>query len=206
MSNIRTYSLANNTGIYHHMQCPYVKRMKVINRGRETRKFLEKAGYRPCKCCNSARFHVNREEYILHNYTEFKGITYRRIGNSVYVKTPAGYWQLKYLPIEEKFIVLHGNRTNREYDFDQMVHARYHKQLDNPYEINLMEAFIYIYKHDKFRQAEKAAGGDIRKFQIDKKYRQSYLRGAQKKKRRRLDDLFRQIEREDTEMRQYSIC
>ncbi len=206
MSEIRTYSLANKTGIYHHMQCPYVKRIRKTNRGRKTKYTLEKAGYRPCKCCNSARYHVKREAYTLHNYTEFKGITYRCIGNSVYVKTPVGYWRLKYLPREEEFLVLHGNRADREYDLDQMVHAHYHKQKDNPYASNLMDAFIYIYKHDKFRQEEEAAGGDVSKFQIDKKYEKAYLRSAKKKKRRRVEYLFRQIEREDAGMLQYSIC
>ncbi len=202
----RIYSLASRTSIYHHGQCPYARRMKKKNRRQGNPKKLELAGYRPCCYCNSARFHLKRSLSELEEYCRVRGMSFQRVDDSVYVATSVGFWKMQYLTQKEKFMIFHGNCPNENYDFTRLINENYHKQRDNLYEEDLLAAFVYIHKHDQFRRREKAAGGFLQDFQIDRKYRDSYAYAQKKKARQRLDALFLQIEQEHEGFIRYSFC
>jgi len=103
------------------------------------------------------------------------------------------------------FHLYHRNDTGHPVDFEHPEWETYHKQGDKPLVSSLIEAFTYIYQHDRFRKAEQEAGGDIKKMGLDKKSREKVMKIKRRQKIRRVEYLFRQIESENAELKKLSI-
>ncbi|MCD8336248.1 MAG: hypothetical protein LUD18_03065 [Lachnospiraceae bacterium] len=128
------------------------------------------------------------------------------VDEQLFIKTEIGCWKLIYGKYHQNFILYHRNASGRPVNFEHPERERYHKQMDQLYSDTITSVFIYIYKHDQFRVAEKIADGNLDIRQVSKKYQSSAARRQRRQKERRLDRLFRVIESGSEEYRKISCC
>ena len=81
-------------------------------------------------------------------------------------------------------------------DFEHPQYEAYHRQEDKPF-CNSIEVYLsYIYEHDKYKAAIER-GETVTKFS-SKKYARYEAKAKRKRQNKRLDHLFRMIERQRT--------
>ncbi len=206
MSNARVASLYSDGRIYHYPGCRYIKYTLPEYRLRQPRQDMERCGYRPCKCCNTMKFRLEKEQDNLQRYSEYKKLEFKMISGALYIRTSMSCWKIVYWTDTQDFAIFHRNHKGRPFSFEHPEKDRYHRQKDIRSVISLIDAFRYIYKHDEFRKAEKAANGNLELIRIDRKYQASARRRQRRQQARHLDYLFRKIENGNEEYRKISFC
>ncbi len=206
MSEIRVASLYSDGRIYHYPGCRYMKNVSSQYRLRQPRQDMERYGYRPCKCCNTMKFRLEKEQDNLQRYSAYKELEFKMIADVLYIRTGISCWKIVYWTDTQDFAIFHRNYQDRPLNFEHPERERYHRQKDIRSVTSLIEAFIYIYKHDEFRKAEKAANGNLELIRIDRKYQASARRRQRRQQARHLDYLFCKIENGSEEYREISFC
>lgn len=206
MKNKRVASVRSNTMVYHYPECRYAQRIQPKYKLEKSRAGMELDHFRPCKCCGTMEFQVKQEYPALEKYIKGKDLYYKQRGNSLYIWTEISCWKLVYGRTKQDFLLFHRNASDRPIDHEHLQWESYHRQMDRPHTASIIDAFTYIYQHDQFRKAEKEAGGEIKIWQLDKKYQASAVRRQRKQKSKRLDYLFSQLERENEGLKQLSYC
>ncbi len=206
MSNARVASLYSDGRIYHYPGCHYIKNTLPRYRLRQSREDMERYGYRPCKCCNTMKFRLEKEQDNLQRYSEYKELEFKMVSEALYIRTGISCWKIVYWTDTQDFAIFHRNHKGRPLSFEHPEREQYHRQKDIRSVTSLIDAFRYIYKHDEFRKAEKAANGNLELIRIDRKYQASARRRQQRRQARQLDYLFRKIENGNEEYRKISFC
>ncbi len=206
MSNERVASLHSGERVYHYPECRFIKSILAKNRLGQSQRDMERSGYRPCKCCNTIKFRMEKELGNLQRYSEHKELEFKMISDAIYIRTGMSCWKIVYWTDTQNFSIFHRNHKGRPSSFEHPEKEQYHRQKDIRYERSLIGAFMYIYKHDEFRKAETAANGNLGRIRIDRKYQASARRRQRRQQARQLDDLFRKIENENEEYRKLSFC
>ncbi|MCD8104708.1 MAG: hypothetical protein LUF35_06840 [Lachnospiraceae bacterium] len=202
----RIASIDSRTKIYHYPGCHYAKRILPKYQLEKSKHDMEKDGFRPCRYCNTMKFRFEQERPNLQRYAQYRKMEFNMVDGQVFIKTEIGCWKLIYSKHRQSFILYHRNASGRPVNFEHPERERYHKQMDQLYSDTITSVFIYIYKHDQFRVAEKAADGNLDIRQVSKKYQPSAARRQRRQKIRRLDNLFRVIESGSEEYRRLSYC
>ena len=204
MNNERIVSNGTNSMIYHKPGCRYVERIKFKNRMSLPRHDARAEGYHVCSYCNSMNHHYNVEQQTLGYYSRCKKMQFNYIDGILYVKSEIGCWKLVYVRKEEKLALYHRNTVARELDFDHPQYEPYHRQEDKPF-CNSIEGYLdYIYEHDKYKAAIER-GETVTKFS-SKKYARHEAKAQRKRQNRRVDYLFRMLERQNEGYRELSYC
>ena len=107
-------------------------------------------------------------------------------------------------------MLFHRNEYDKSISLEQAASGIYHRQTDVKPTSSLHRLINYIVEHDK---AKLIIMDDYRKLPRETALQRKYYRKAEKKAksrerkmaRIRLDDLFRQIEEQDPEIRQLAI-
>lgn len=201
MSTANTYIISQNSKarVYHRANCRFAKAMPVRYMRELSKHIAEKKGYRPCKCCNSMKNRFDEERQALERYAARKNLGLYRQSKLLYIRTPVGLWKICYAAKQQNFILYHGNCPYQELSPKQMKTACFHRQTDVMTSATILRYLEYIYKHDDYRQRVAQAGGNEKKVTISKKYAQQRERRLRREARRRLDDIFADIERKNPE-------
>ncbi len=204
MNNERIVSIGTNSMIYHKPGCRYVERIKGNNRMSLPKHDAKCEGYHVCRYCNSMNHHYQVEQHTLDFYSRCKKMKFNYIDGILYVKSEIGCWKLVYVRKEEKLALYHRNATTKPLDFEHPQYEAYHRQEDKPY-CNSIEGYLdYIYKHDKYKVAVER-GETVTKFS-SKKYARHEAKAQRKRQNRRVDYLFRLLERQNTGLKELSYC
>ncbi|MCD8078755.1 MAG: hypothetical protein LUE63_10385 [Lachnospiraceae bacterium] len=206
MNHVRVASLYSDGRVYHDPGCHYIKNTLPEYRLKQPWYDMEKCGYRPCKCCNSMKFRLEKELDNLQRYSEHRELEFKMIAGELYIKTGISCWKIVYWTDTQDFAIFHRNHKNNPLDFAHPEKESYHRQKDIRSVTSLIDAFKYVYKHDEFRKAEKAANGNLEMSRIDRKYQASARRRQRRQQARQLDYLFREIENGNEEYRKISFC
>ncbi|MCC8152724.1 MAG: hypothetical protein LIO96_15125 [Lachnospiraceae bacterium] len=206
MNKERIYSTHSRGKVYHIPGCRYANWIPEKYVARQTKYRVESEGYRPCRCCNTLKFRVEREFHDLNLYCKDKQIEFHLKPDALFVKTEIGCWKIVYRNDLQNYALYHRNDTGYPADFDHPEWETYHKQYDKPLVSSLTDAFTYIYKHDLFRKAEREANAKIKEAKPDQKLKKKERMIERRKKMRRVEYLFRKIEDGDREFIKLSIC
>ena len=105
---------------------------------------------------------------------------------------------------EEKIVLYHRSRSPIPADFTQPQKERYHRQTDCANGNTISAICKYIYEHDRYREAREK--GEMLTTYTSKRSRILAEKAQKKEKRKRLDDLFRQLEENNAGYRELSYC
>ena len=202
MKNIRV--LSAQTNIYHRQECRYVFRIKNANRRELPPYEARQAGYRPCRYCNTMAFLYETEWNTLRYFERKWKMHFLLLDGILYVQTAIGCWKLVYSKKEEKIVLYHRSRSSIPADFTQPQKERYHRQTDCANGNTISAICKYIYEHDRYREAREK--GEMLTTYTSKRSRILAEKAQKKEKRKRLDDLFRQLEENNAGYRELSYC
>jgi hypothetical protein len=180
--------------IYHEETCPYAKRMqKKYRRYISEQKALEK-GYRPCSYCGGLH------GIFLSFVDDSNDLTasYDKKDKALCFRTDVGFWKVLEQGDPKSYRLWHLNGS----DFDQNVESKYlmrrsfHRQVDVKSTTNIGKIVQYIRDHDK---AKKIIKDDWKKLpkstQKQKRYYKQAKKREERKRHKRLDQLFEMIEK-----------
>lgn len=200
----KTRIVCYGSDVYHKPGCKYVKRMKATNMLEVTKADAIRHDCRVCRCCNSMNHHINAEDATIEFYKRSKGMDFKFDDGILYVKTEIGCWKLVYVRAEERLTLFHFNKPAELIDWDHIEREGYHHQNDLPYAETISKYLNYIYEHDHYKAAVKK-GEKITEFS-SKKNRMLVARCDKKRERKRVDYIFRCLERENTGLKKLSYC
>lgn len=204
MNNKRIVSIGFNSMIYHKPGCRYVERIKNQNKMFLTKGEVTSEGYHICKYCNSMNHHIQAEQRNIDYYAKAKNMEFKYINGILYVKTEIGCWKLVYVRKEEKISLYHRNTTTKPLNFENPQYEAYHRQQDKLYSNSIQGCLDYIYEHDKYKAAV-GRGEKVTRFS-NKKYARYEVNIQRKRENKRVDDLFKMIEQQNTDYRKFSYC
>lgn len=204
MKNERIVSMQANTMIYHKPGCRYIKRIQYKNKLSLSKKDAKKEGYHICRYCNSMDHHMRTEDLVIDYYNRIKNMQFQYMNGILYVKTEIGIWKLVYIRKEEKIALYHGNRTGDRIQFEHPEREPYHRQDDKMFSNTISEHLRYIYEHDKYKVAVNN-GETVTRFS-SKKYERLEPYAKRKRARKRVDQLFNMLEKQNAGYKQLSFC
>lgn len=203
---MRMMSRGSTSMVYHRPECSYTRKIYKRNRLQMKWEEAEWRGYRPCKCCDGAKFLYNLESENIEYFADQHNLDVDLKNNIIYVRTDVGCWKIVYKRSIQKFILLHRNYVSGRISLDEADSAPFHRQGDMAEAGSIMKYLKYIRNHDEFKQSMPA---DYRKLPRDtrkqKVYYESAKRRAEQCSARRLDNLFSLVERQEG-IKSLSFC
>ena len=198
--------------VYHRPDCMYVKRMKPRNRMNLPRKQAVEHGCRCCRYCGGLQGEMRRTEQLHAWEREYRvSLDYVKKTDTLYVRTDTGCWKIFSRRGEDLYLLYHRNTYDSSMTLEQVIQGAYHRQGDVKPAETLMKLMRYIADHDR---AKRIIRDDYRKLPQYTKRQRKYYRQAerrvrmaeQRRSRQRMEDLFREIEAKDPEMRKLAFC
>lgn len=198
--------------VYHRPDCVYVKRMKPQNRMSLSRKQAVEQGCRCCRCCGGLRGEMRETAQILTWQRDYRvSLDYVKKTDTLYVRTRIGCWKIFCQRDGALYLLFHRNTYSNSMPLEQAIQGDYHRQGDVKPAESLLKLIRYIADHDK---AILIIRDDYRKLPQSTKRQKKYYRQAerrvkrleQRQSRQRMEDLFREIEEKDPEMRRLAFC
>ena len=200
---MKTMIILSGYSVYHECDCHHLKRTPKSKWESITTEEAEKRHYRPCVHCGTVGFHMRYEQKVLDRIIKGRNMEYRVVRNAMYVKTDISCWKIVYNPAKLYYMLYHRNRSAEPLDFNHPEREEYHRQTDKKSAATMAELFQYLRSHDAFRKSEQNAAGDLKKINVNSKYRAQYRSKVLKKQRRkervRLEKLFAAIEQNNPE-------
>ena len=181
---------------YHEEFCPYVLRIDKKSRKEVTIREAERRGYHACKFCCSVKgiAYNNRINYG-------RNCFYDKVDDAICVRTDVGFWKIIWNDEWADWHLFHMNRYGYKC-FDpkrsskELARGRFHSQLDFKHTTHLDRIFKYIEKHDKKLDLIE---GDYKSLPKATKQQRKYRKQAKKRKQRqdlrRLDMIFKEMEK-----------
>lgn len=203
MKNERVISIGMKTKVYHKPSCRYVNRMRYKNQMSISLYEAKMQGLRPCICCNTMEHQYKIADHAIEKYQK-KGMQFLYLDNALYVKSDLGCWKIMYLKEREKLRLFHGNRSNKDINFDLPQYEPYHRQTDKKYADSIEQYLHYIYEHDKYKSTV-LRGEKVTQFS-SKKYKKREPRAARKRAIKRVDKLFALLESQNEDYLRLSVC
>lgn len=205
-TGMRMMSRGSKSMVYHRPECRYAQMIYKRNRLQMDWEDAEWKGYRPCKCCDGAKFLYKLELDNIRRFAEQYDLDVDLWNNKIYVRTDVGCWKIVYKRSIQRFILLHRNYVNGRVSLEEADNAPFHRQGDMAEAGNIMKYLKYIKGHDEFK---KNMPVDYRLLPRGTKRQRAYYRSARKRaerrEARRLDDLFAMIESREG-IKDLSIC
>lgn len=198
--------------VYHRSGCIYAERIKNQNEMIISESQAKVHGYHKCKYCSgligdvrtNAQIKVWEEKYHIN-------INYIKRSDTLDVRTTIGCWKIYFNEKIQKYLLYHRNFYNKELTLEQAIHGTYHYQVDVKPEESLHKLINYVVAHDKAKVIMK---NDYRKLPRSTARQRKYYKQAENKfkrrntrlQRNRLDELFRNIEKENPEIKKLAFC
>ena len=196
--------MSRQSNVYHREYCGHIDKIKSQNQVVTTWDAAKYRGYRGCKCCNNMSYLARIAEGTMRYNERERGMAFKMKDGMLYVKTEMGCWRLVYTRSTERIALYHRNQRQQPLDWAHPEQSRYHQQKDQLYFRDIKAALDYIYDHDKFRAAEQKDKNNV-KFK-NKKYQKQAEKRAQRAKLRKVDRIFKELEKKDKGLVKYSMC
>ena len=188
--------------VYHEEFCPYAKRIAGKYRKHLTKEQARSKGYKPCEFCGKTHGLYYRMQKFPDQYpAELKKmrISFDKEWSAICFNTGSAFWKIMWYQEATGFRLYH---LNKEYYSPQvsdkcLAKRKFHRQKDVKPSGDVRYLIKYIAKHD---QAKQIMYDDWRKLPKQTKTQKKYYKQAKKKAKRkainRVNDIFKQLERE----------
>ena len=193
-------STTSRSKVFHLPGCPYDNRIRYFNREDVRRDQAVHMGYRPCKYCSTTRAYYRINQSYMKQMTRRYGAQFTMAydTDTLYIRTDVGFWKI-YTKADMQYRLYHLNRFDPTLTTEQMMHGKYHHQVDVKLSTSPNSIIQYIIKHD---EAKKIIAIDYRKLpqntRKEKKYYEIARKRDNRQKRRQLYNLLDCISRGET--------
>lgn len=191
--------------VYHYDYCPYAKRIDKKYRRQMSVQKAKSKGYTECQWCGGLHG-VYLQAMMLEEMYGVKQRKAVKIGydlkeKAMYFRTKIAFWKLVKSWNTDNLLLFHLNEEsfNPEYSDRKLLRGRFHRQTDVPGFSNfdrIGSIISYIYDHDK---AKRIIDNDWRNLPKTTKRQKKYYEQARRKDRhrklKRVDELFKELER-----------
>lgn len=187
--------------IYHEESCPYVKRMNKKYLRHVTADTAKERGYRECSYCGGLHgmYVKMRDNPKLFQRGETGiEVSYDRVDRGVCFRTANGFWKVIIRGPVETYKLWHLNRGHFDPELPDKILMRrtFHRQSDVKETLNMGRIIRYISDHDK---AKRIMDEDWKKLPKStpkqKKYYKQAQKRAKRKEHKRIDELFKKLEK-----------
>lgn len=195
--------MSKESNVYHREYCNHISKIKPKNRMIMTWKDAQYRGYRACRCCNTMSYLVGSASRTLEYHENEHGMEFKLHDGMLFVKTKMGCWRLVYIRTKEQIALYHRNKRQKPLDWEHPERSKYHPQKDQLYYNSVKATLDYIYEHDKFRAAEQIDKNNVK--YKNKRYQKQAENREKRAKLRKVNQLFRELEKQDKKLVKYSI-
>lgn len=191
--------------IYHYDYCPYAKRIDRKYRREISERKAKSKGYTECQWCGGLHGVYLQSTMIEDMYGERQRkavkIGYDTKEKALYFRTNIAFWKLVKSWNTNNLLLFHLNEESFDPNFTnrKLLNGKFHRQTDVPGFDNfdkIRGIVNYIYEHDK---AKRIMTDDWKKLPKKTKQQRKYYEQARRKDRhrklKRIDELFKEIER-----------
>ena len=191
--------------VYHQDYCPYAKRIDTKYRRSISEQKAKSKGYSACAWCGGlhGEYLLTTREPEMYGERQRKvvKISYDTKRKAMCFRTKIAFWKLVKSWNNDSYLLFHLNEDsfNPNYSDKELSNGRFHRQTDVAAFTNLDKIHgivTYIYEHDK---AKKIIENDWKKLPKKTKRQKKYYEQAKRKDRhqklKRIDELFKEIER-----------
>lgn len=191
--------------VYHTDYCPYAKRIGTKYRKTISEQVAKSKGYSACAWCGG----LHGEYLLATRKPEMYGERQRKVVKLSYdtkrkamcFRTKIAFWKIVKSKNNDYYLLFHLNENsyNPSFSDKKLSEGRFHRQTDVAAFTNLDKIHgivTYIYEHDK---AKKIIENDWKKLPKKTKRQKKYYEQAKRKDRhqklKRIDELFKELER-----------
>ena len=187
--------------IYHEEDCPYAKRMNKKYLRHVTTDTAIERGYHECSYCGGLHgmyIKLRNNPKLFQRDESGLSVSYDRVDRGLCFRTPNGFWKVIIRGPVEAYKLWHLNHGHFDPELPDKVLMRrtFHRQSDVKETTNIGRIIRYISDHDK---AKKIIDEDWRKLPKSspkqKKYYKQAKKRAKRKENRRIDELFKMLEK-----------
>ena len=187
--------------IYHEEDCPYVKRMSKKYRRHISEDVAKERGYHACSYCGGLHgmyLRMRDDPAYFARGREGISVSYDRIERGLCFRTSNGFWKVIIRGSVETYKLWHLNRGHFDPELPDKVLMRrtFHRQTDVKETLNMGRIIRYISDHDK---AKRIIDDNWKKLPKSTPKQKKYYKQAQKRARRkenkRIDELFKKLEK-----------
>lgn len=188
--------------IYHRNWCPYAEKIGKEYRKEVSEQKLKKKGYKECTWCGG----LHGIYLALKRSPSSYGVTTRNVQffwdrkyKGLCIETGTGFWKVLVSWTTGKYALHHLNRSeyNRLRTVRQRIKGIYHRQDDVKQTDSICSILNYVVEHDKAKRIiEKDYRKLPKKTPRQKYYYKQVERKMRREERKRVDDLFEQIQNE----------
>ena len=191
--------------VYHMDYCPYAKRISTKYRKTISEQAAKSKGYSACAWCGG----LHGEYLLATREPEMYGERQRKVVKLSYdtkrkamcFRTKIAFWKIVKSKNNDYYLLFHLNENsyNPSFSDKKLSEGQFHRQTDVPAFSNLDKihgVVTYIYEHDK---AKRIIENDWKKLPKKTKRQKKYYEQAKRKDRhqklKRIDELFKELER-----------
>lgn len=198
-------SRSSKKKVYHQEYCPYAKRIDKKYRRYITEQKAKSKGYSECAWCGGlhGKYLLANVEPEMYGERQRKAVklSYDTKQKALCFRTKIAFWKLVKSWNTDNYLLFHlnGESFDPSYSNQKLMSGQFHRQTDVAGFSNLdkiHDLVSYIYEHDK---AKRIMEGDWRrlpkKTKQQKKYYEQAKRKDRHKKLKRVDELFKELER-----------
>lgn len=187
--------------IYHEEGCPYAKRMNKKYLRHVTADTAKERGYHACSYCGGLHgmyLRMQDDPMFFGRVREGISVSYDRIDRGLCFRTKNGFWKVIIRGPVETYKLWHLNRGHFDPSLPDKVLMRrtFHRQSDVKETLNMGRIIRYISDHDK---AKRIIDDDWKKLPKStpkqKKYYKQAQKRAKRKEHKRIDELFKKLEK-----------
>lgn len=188
--------------IFHEPDCPYVKRISDKYRKALTLDQARSKGYRPCSWCgNTHGLYWKMTKYpkaFPEEISKMK-LSFDKDWKAICFNTGTGFWKMMWSNDEAGYRLYHLNKDHYSTNAKdtQLMRRQFHRQKDVKTTKRIGTIVTYIFNHDKAKRIMKDDWKKLpRQTQQQKEYYNKVKKKERRKSIRRVEDIFKQLERE----------
>lgn len=187
--------------IYHEESCPYVQRMNKKYSRHISMHDAEEQGYHSCAYCGGLHgMYIKMRDHptMFGKLLDGISVSYDRIDRGICFRTSHGFWKVLIRGPFETYKLWHLNHGHFDPALSDKILMRrtFHRQVDVKETSNMGHIIHYIADHDK---AKRIIDDDWKKLPKStpkqKKYYKQAQKRAKRKENKRIDELFKRLEK-----------
>ena len=187
--------------IYHEEDCPYVKRINKMYLRHVSTDTAKERGYHACSYCGGLHgmyLRMRDDPMFFDRIKEGISVSYDRVDRGLCFRTKNGFWKVIVRGPVDTYKLWHLNHGHFDPELPDKILMRrtFHRQSDVKETLNMGRIIRYISDHDK---AKRIMDDDWKKLPKSTPKQKKYYKQAQKrakqKENRRIDELFKKLEK-----------